>query len=127
MPMNDDAMKPESLLRYKGYTGLAEVDVDAGIIFGKVIGLRDIITFQGKTVPEAYEDFRGAVDFYLEVCAKEGSKPDPPFSGQLTVHVDPAIHHALAILSEARATSVNTVVEQILTDAVIIASCKPRG
>jgi predicted HicB family RNase H-like nuclease len=123
-------MKPESLLEYKGYTGLLEVDVDAGVLFGKVIGLRDIITFQGKTVPEACEDFREAVDFYLEVCAKEGAEPNTPFSGRLIVHVDPAVHYALVTLAEARKSSVNAVVEQALIDAVAVAGClsaRPRG
>jgi predicted HicB family RNase H-like nuclease len=30
---------------YKGYTVVVELDSDEGIIFGKVAGLRDVITF----------------------------------------------------------------------------------
>jgi hypothetical protein len=43
------------------------------------------------------------------------------------VHVDPAVHHALVILAEARATSVNAVAKQILTDAVAVAGLLPAS
>jgi predicted HicB family RNase H-like nuclease len=40
------------MLNYKGYTASIEVDVEAGILFGKVFDINDVITFKAKTVEE---------------------------------------------------------------------------
>ena len=46
------------MMEYKGYVGVAEVDDEAGFIFGRVLGLRDVITFQGETVAEVRRAFQ---------------------------------------------------------------------
>lgn len=104
-------------MKYKGYTGVAEVDEDAGIIYGRVIGLRDVITFQGATVAEARRSFEQSVDFYLEMCAEGGGPPEKPFSGRFLVRISPALHRTLAQAAELRGTSLNAVVEQALREA----------
>ena len=40
------------MMQYKGYTGRVEFDDKADLFHGEVIGLRDVITFQGRTVDE---------------------------------------------------------------------------
>ena len=42
---------------YKGYTGHVEYDDEAGIFHGEVLDLRDVITFQGKSVEEIEQAF----------------------------------------------------------------------
>ena len=39
-------------LKYKGYTGVVELDEGSVMLFGRVIGLRDVITFQGIPLPK---------------------------------------------------------------------------
>ncbi len=63
------------MMQYKGYTGKVEFDDEADIFHGEVIGLRDVITFQGKTVDEIKGAFRASVDDYLAFCAKRGQEP----------------------------------------------------
>ena len=41
------------MMTYKGYTASLEIDVEAGIIFGRVLDINDVVTFIGKTVEEA--------------------------------------------------------------------------
>lgn len=105
-------------MQYRGYTGILEVDEEAGILYGRVIGLRDMITFQAATVEQAREEFHRSVDSYLEFCASLGEAPEKPFSGKFLVRIDPALHRALARAAEARGTSLNGLVEQVLTRAV---------
>jgi predicted HicB family RNase H-like nuclease len=102
---------------YKGYTGMAEVDDEAGLIFGRVIGLRGVITFQGGTVAEARQSFEDSVDFYLKMCAERGEPPEKPFSGRFLIRINPALHRTLAQAAEARGSSLNAVVEQALREA----------
>ena len=65
-------------LTYKGYTGEAELDGEAGILHGEVIGIRDIVTFQGASVDEAEKAFRDSVDDYLAFCRQRGERPNKP-------------------------------------------------
>jgi predicted HicB family RNase H-like nuclease len=64
------------MLNYKGYTGSLEVDTDAGLIFGRVLDLRDVITFKGETVAEVRQAFQDSVDDYLEFCQELGQEPN---------------------------------------------------
>lgn len=39
-------------MKYKGYTSQIEVDETAGILFGKVLDIKDVITFKGNSVSD---------------------------------------------------------------------------
>ena len=66
------------MMTYKGYTASIEVDVEAGILFGRVLDINDVVTFKGKTVEEARKEFQNSVDDYLAFCEQLGEKPDKP-------------------------------------------------
>jgi len=50
------------MMKYKGYVGNVEFDDEANIFHGEVINLRDIITFQGKTVDVLRKAFQESID-----------------------------------------------------------------
>jgi predicted HicB family RNase H-like nuclease len=108
------------MIEYKGYTGMMEVDPEAGIIFGRVIGLTDIITFQGGTVAEAVQAFHDSVDDYLEWCAEKGDTPGRPFSGKFILRIDPNLHRKLAIAAEANHKSLNAFVAETLAERFLL-------
>lgn len=58
-----------------------EVEEDSGILFGRVIGLRDVITFQGTSVAEVTQAFHDSIDEYLEFCAKRRRVRRSPIPG----------------------------------------------
>ncbi len=102
------------MIRYKGYTGVFEVHADEGIIFGRVVGLRDVITFQGETVAEARKAFEDSVDDYLEFCAERGEPPEKPYSGHFVVRIAPEMHRHVAQAAEASHQSLNLYVQKVL-------------
>ena len=63
-------------MEYKGFIGSVEFSETDKILFGKVQGIRSLISYEGTTVSELIDDFHGAVDDYLELCAAEGKLPD---------------------------------------------------
>ena len=63
------------MLTYKDYTGVVELDTEDRMLYGKVIGLRDVIGFEGSNFEEMEASFHRAVDCYLEVCAEKGKTP----------------------------------------------------
>jgi predicted HicB family RNase H-like nuclease len=98
------------MLNYKGYTGHASFDDEAGIFHGEVENTRDVITFQGRSVDELEAAFRESIDDYLEWCAQRGKSPDKPFSGRLVVRMPPALHRRLSTEASRQGKSLNTVV-----------------
>jgi predicted HicB family RNase H-like nuclease len=65
--------KISPMLTYKGHTGRFEVDINAGVIFGRVLGIRDVVTFKGTHVEEAKQAFFSAVDDYLAFCQEQAA------------------------------------------------------
>ncbi len=80
---------------YKGYSAKAEFDDEAMLFHGEVIGIRDVVTFQGKTVDELKKAFHYSVDDYLDMCKSRGEEPEKPFSGRFVVRVSPNVHRKI--------------------------------
>ncbi len=58
-------------MEYKGYVGSVEFSEADGVFFGKVQGIRSLITYEGIDEKELVSDFHEAVDYYLEACEFE--------------------------------------------------------
>lgn len=65
-------------MNYKGYKASIEIDGQAEILFGRVIDMKDVITFEGTTVDEIRQAFHDSVDDYLEFCIQLGKEPEIP-------------------------------------------------
>jgi predicted HicB family RNase H-like nuclease len=65
-------------MKYKGYHGQVNYDEKAKLLHGEVVGLRDVITFQGTSVDELEQAFKESVDEYLDFCKELGRVPEIP-------------------------------------------------
>ena len=104
-------------MNYKGYTGKVEYDDDAGILFGKVVDIADVITFQGTSVDEIRQAFRDSIDDYLEFCNELGKEPARPFSGQLPFRTTPEHHRLIFLAAQNAGKSMNGWMDDVLTEA----------
>ena len=59
------------MIRYKGYVGSVEFSEEDGIFYGKVMGVRSLISYEGENEKELLSDFHNAVDDYLKTCVKQ--------------------------------------------------------
>jgi predicted HicB family RNase H-like nuclease len=103
-----------SMLKYKGYTGVIDVDPEAGVIHGTVIGMRDTITFEADTPKKIARAFRDSVDDYLEFCQDKGKEPDKPYSGRLVLRMPAEIHRKLDEVSRAQHSSINRLAVSLI-------------
>ena len=100
-------------LEYKGYFGSVEYHSKEKCLYGKVLGMtKDCITFEGKTVNELENDFRNAIESYLEGCKELGIKPRKGFNGVLNIRIPAAIHEKIALFSEKNGTSINAFIRE---------------
>lgn len=60
-----------------------------------MIGINDIISYEGQSIAETRQDFQKMIDWYLEDCATRGKQPDRPFSGAVMVSIEPQLQARL--------------------------------
>jgi len=95
------------MLRHKGYVGRVDYDPEAHLFHGEVLGLKDVITFQGTEVNELEQAFRESVDDYLDFCQQRGEAPEKPYSGRLMLRLPPTLHRQAHLQAEAEGKSLN--------------------
>ena len=105
-------------MEYRGYIGSVEFSEADALFFGKVMGIRALISYQGENARELVADFHGAVDGYLELCAQEGVEPERAYKGCFNVRISPELHRKAAIAAAARQMSLNSFVERSIEQAV---------
>ena len=101
-------------ITYKDYIGSVEFSEEDCVFYGKVLGIRSLISYEGTTASEFVDDFHGAVDDYLETCSNEGKKPEMAYKGSFNVRTTPEIHRRAAIYAMSHNESLNSFV----TDAM---------
>ena len=102
------------MMKYKGYFGDASFDADAKIFHGDVIGLKDVITFQGTSVKELEQAFKDSVDDYLKWCKQRGEEPEKTFSGNIRLRISPELHAMLSHNATLRGVSLNSLIVEKL-------------
>jgi predicted HicB family RNase H-like nuclease len=103
-------------LEYKGYNGSVLYSDEDQILHGRILGIRDMVTFEGETVKELKESFVQAIDEYLSFCAAEGKKPDVPFKGSLNVRLAGDLHKRAALLAEEKSENLNKLINDAVED-----------
>ena len=57
-----------SLLLYKNYNGTVEYSKKDNCLFGKVVGIKSLLSYEGNSVQELEQDFQNTIDEYLADC-----------------------------------------------------------
>ncbi len=106
------------MMKYKGYTAKIEFDDQANVFHGEVLNLRDVITFQGRTVEELRNAFHDSVEDYLDFCAHRNEPPEKPYSGRFVVRLAPSLHRAIATQARLADKSLNAWLQDVLREKV---------
>ena len=101
-------------LEYKGYVGTIEFSEPDNLFYGKVMGIRSLISYEGTTAQELVKDFHGAIDDYLALCAEKGIEPERAYKGSFNIRISPELHKTAAVYAASRQVSLNGLVEAAL-------------
>ena len=105
-------MKKE--LSYKGYYGSVDYSLEDDVLYGKVIGIKGLLSYEGQTLDELKKDFQGVVDEYLADCEAQGIKPQKSYKGSFNVRITPELHMKAAAYAASQAESLNSLVEKAI-------------
>jgi predicted HicB family RNase H-like nuclease len=105
-------------LNYKEYVGTFAYDEEADTFHGRVVGLRDVITFEGRSIEQLKKALGESIEDYLDFCRQRGEEPEKPLSGKFVLRLDPSLHRAVAVAAERDGKSLNSWVKERLQEAV---------
>ena len=107
-----------NVMHHGAYTARIEFDERDGIFVGRVLGLRNIISFHGETVAQLRREFAAALKDYLRDCEEQGIEPEKPASGKLLLRVPPEVHSRAIVAAQSQGKSLNQWATEALQRAV---------
>ena len=109
----------KNTMSYKGYYGSVEFSDDDNVFYGSIIGINDRITYEGDNVKSLRQDFKEAVDEYLETCSRLGKKPEKVYKGTFNVRIAPTLHRQLELYSISNGKTLNATIEEAIRNYII--------
>ncbi|MGB3586263.1 MAG: type II toxin-antitoxin system HicB family antitoxin [Tunicatimonas sp.] len=108
----------ENVLKHKDFYGTVGYSSADQTMFGKIIGINDLVTFEGESVSSLKSAFEEAVDDYIVLCEEVGKPPLKSFKGSFNIRIAPELHQKAFYLAAIKKTSLNSIVEGAITDYV---------
>ena len=106
-------------MEYKGYVGTVEFSEEDSLFYGKVMGIRALISYEGTNAKDLVEDFHGAVDDYLALCEAENKEPEKAYKGSFNVRVSADLHKQAAVYAIENNISLNGLVEKAMEQFLV--------
>lgn len=106
-----------STMRHGDYIATVEYDLDINMFHGRIVNIRDVVTFYGESVDDLKREFEVSLRTYLVFCREKGVEPVEPFSGNLNLRLGPKRHSRVAAVSAAADRSINAWLLGIIDSA----------
>jgi predicted HicB family RNase H-like nuclease len=101
-------------MSYKNYNGTVEYSKEDKCLFGKVVGIKSLLMYEGNSVSELEEDFQSVIDDYIADCENRGVQPEQPYKGTFNVRITPELHRNIAIYAMEHGKTLNAAVEEAI-------------
>ena len=108
-------------MEYKGYVGSVEFSEKDNVLFGKVQGIRSLISYEGTTVSELVDDFHGAVDDYLAACSDKDTEPEVAYKGSFNIRIGSELHRRAAIYALTHQQTLNAFIAEAVDEKLAAA------
>lgn len=106
------------ILEYNGYYAKIQFSPEDQVFFGKLIGINDLVTFEGDTVKGLQKAFRESVDDYIETCKECNKNPEKVYKGVFNVRIPADLHRQAALAAAINNVTLNDFVRHALDQAV---------
>jgi len=98
------------ILEYKGYYATVHFSAEDDVFYGKIIGINDLVSFEGTTVAQLKKSFHEAVQDYLTTCAELGKEPEKLYKGSFNIRIPSELHRQAALQASVKNMSLNDFV-----------------
>lgn len=104
----------KNVLEYKGYMTKVQYDAKEHVLYGKIDGIVDTVTYECTDVTAVEAAFHDSVDRYLTFCQRAGRRPCKAYKGQFNIHIAPALHRQLANFAAHNDETMNATIEKAI-------------
>jgi predicted HicB family RNase H-like nuclease len=105
-------------MKYKDYLGTISYSAEDEVLYGKVHGINDLLSFEGRSVKELKKSFKEAIDDYLKTCKDVGKSPDKTYKGTFNVRIGTDLHKHASLVAFKKSLSLNDFVKQAIAFAL---------
>ncbi len=105
-------------LKYKEFIGTVHYSSVDEIFFGKIEGINDLVTFEGKTVDKLKKSFNEAVEDYLYLCKEAGKEAFKSFKGSFNIRLNPELHSKLFESATLEGKTLNQYVKEAIVEKI---------
>ena len=106
------------ILQYKSYYASVHFSSEDEVFFGKILGIDDLVNFEGASVKELKKAFHEAVDDYLETCKEIGKEPNKTYKGSFNVRIPTSLHKEAAVFASTLNVSLNDFIKTAIDYAL---------
>ena len=108
----------KDVLTYKDFFGSVYFSAEDKVFHGKIEGVTDLVTFEGKSVDELVKAFHEAVDDYIALCKEAGKESLKSCKGSFNVRVPSELHMRAIKQAALLGISLNQLVQKAIEKAV---------
>ena len=101
-------------INHDGYRGSVRFSAQDHVVHGQIIGINDVITFEGETVDALENAFREAITDYIAFCKEVGKTPERTYSGRIPLRIDQDLHRRIAAEAKSAGSSLNGWIAEVL-------------
>jgi predicted HicB family RNase H-like nuclease len=107
------------ILQYKDYYASVHFSAEDEVFYGKILGINDLVSFEGSSVRELKKSFHEAVEDYLATCEQAGKDPDKTYKGTFNVRIPSDLHKEAAVFAAINNVSLNDFVKTAIHYALL--------
>jgi predicted HicB family RNase H-like nuclease len=105
-------------LQYKNYLASIQFSANDDVFYGKILGINDLVSFEGTSVKELKKAFQEAVEDYLETCRLAGKVAEKTYKGSFNVRIPTELHKQAAVFAASKNISLNDFVKSAINYAL---------
>jgi len=103
-------------IKHKGFIGSVHFDADDEVFHGKIEGIPDLVTFEGKSVAELKGAFYESVEDYIALCKEAGKEPMKSCKGSFNVRIPAMLHIEAVMVAKEHGITLNQLVKEAIEE-----------
>ncbi len=104
----------KDVLEYKNFIGSVHFHPDDSVFYGKILGINDLVTFEGQTVNELRTSFKEAVEDYIALCRQTGKVVLKSYKGSFNIRIPSDLHWKAIQKATLQGISLNQLVQKAI-------------
>ncbi|HDR1354571.1 type II toxin-antitoxin system HicB family antitoxin [Pasteurella multocida] len=105
-------------LQYKDFIGSVETSIEDNVLFGKILFINALVTYEADTISQLKTEFELAVDDYIKMCEENNIDAGCSFAGGFKVRISPELHKKAVTQAAKKGIALNAYVANAIEHEV---------